>query len=903
MGEEIAAKIEISVRDLVEFILRAGDLDNRYAHGDMGAMQEGSRLHRKLQKAAGDSYRAEVMLKIEAPAEYDGESFLLCVQGRADGIFFEEDDSHGDGSIGNAEESSLCPTEDGLYVIDEIKTTLRNVASMCEPVPVHRSQAMCYAYIYALQNEQERIGIRMTYCNQETEDIRYFTEIFEFAELAEWFDKLIKEYAKWAAWQAKWLRARNASIAAGSFPFEYREGQKKLVGSVYKTIQQGKRLFIEAPTGVGKTISAVFPAVWALGEGRAEKIFYGTAKTIARTVAEDAFGILVSRGMKLKCVTITSKEKVCLLEKPDCNPVACERACGHFDRVNDAVYDMLLHEELADRVTIEKYAAKHNVCPFEMSLDVAIWADAVICDYNYIFDPSAHLRRFFDAGTTGKYCFLIDEAHNLVERARDMYSAGFVKEDFLTAKAVLKGNHKGKNSDTDGQLSLDALSGAEDEDRQVTLAELATANPMTSGSMTGTNDGVSDSVRGAGTTDGEPVTGTNDGIGRDGDSAPGDDTGRRKRDRWKIEAEKDRLAGTLESCNKALLAMKRECDDFEVWEDCDKFAAALARFVGVYEDISKDLNTEENEAIRDLYFDARHFLDMHEGMDGDYTIYTDFTGDRKFRLRLQCMEPRRNLETYLMYSVSSIFFSATLIPVRYYMEQLGGREDDYAVYADSPFDTKRRLLMVGTDVSTKYTRRGEDEYAKIARYITEFTQAKKGNYIVFFPSYRLMEDVRELIGDGMPGIVMQERTMREEQKEEFLAAFSDNPDESRVAFCVMGGIFAEGIDLQGDRLIGVVVVGTGLPMVCNERELFRGYFDEKKHMGFEYSYLYSGMNKVMQAAGRVIRTAEDVGAILLLDERFTTRQYLELFPREWADWERVNVESMGRKLNEFWGKY
>ncbi|MBO7354012.1 MAG: ATP-dependent DNA helicase, partial [Lachnospiraceae bacterium] len=384
------------------------------------------------------------MLKHEAPVEYDGESFLLCVQGRADGIFFDEGEvfaeaygaaaRHGDGSsvceLQQTEEPSPClvpPPPAGMYVIDEIKTTLRNVAHMQDPVPVHRSQAMCYAYIYALQNALERIGIRMTYCNQETEDIRYFSETFEFTELAEWFDKLIKEYAKWAAWQAKWLRARNASIAAGSFPFEYREGQKKLVGSVYKTIQQGKRLFIEAPTGVGKTISAVFPAVWALGEGRAEKIFYGTAKTIARTVAEDAFGILVSRGMKLKCVTITSKEKVCILEKPDCNPVACERACGHFDRVNDAVYDMLLHEELADRVTIEKYAAKHNVCPFEMSLDVATWADAVICDYNYIFDPSAHLRRFFDVGSTGRYCFLIDEAHNLVERARDMYSAGFIK--------------------------------------------------------------------------------------------------------------------------------------------------------------------------------------------------------------------------------------------------------------------------------------------------------------------------------------------------------------------------------------------------------------------------------------------------------------------------------------------
>ncbi len=852
MSNDNSVRIEISVRDLVEFILRAGDLDNRFARGDMGAMQEGSRLHRKLQKAAGDEYRAEVMLKHEAPVEYDGESFLLCVQGRADGIFYKENDAvgHRDGSSVlmelQTEEPSPRPTETdkpaeaGMYVIDEIKTTLRNVAAMEEPVPVHRSQAMCYAYFYALQNAQERIGIRMTYCNQETEDVRYFTEEFEFAELAEWFDRLIKEYAKWAAWETKWKRARNASIAAGSFPFEYREGQKKLVGSVYKTITQKKRLFIEAPTGVGKTISAVFPAVWALGEGRAEKIFYGTAKTIARTVAEDAFGILVSRGMKLKCVTITSKEKVCLLEKPDCNPVACVRACGHFDRVNDAVFDMLTHEELADRVTIEKYAEKHNVCPFEMSLDVATWADAIICDYNYIFDPSAHLKRFFDAGSTGQYCFLIDEAHNLVERARDMYSAGFIKEDFLTAKAALKAGSSGGAQGTDAAEKKEPAG----------------------------QSGMSD----------------------------------RAQKKWKAAAAATRISNALEACNKALLAMKRECDEFEVWEDCNKFAETLSRFAGAYEDYSRDLYPEDNEAVADLYFDARHFLEMHDGMDGDYTIYTDFTPDRKFRIRLQCMEPRRNLENYLAYAVSSIFFSATLIPVRYYMEQLGGREDDYAVYADSPFDTGRRLLMVGTDVSTKYTRRGESEYAKIARYITEFTQAKQGNYIVFFPSYRLMEDVRELIGDDMPDIVMQERTMREEQKEEFLEAFSDNPDETRVAFCVMGGIFAEGIDLQGDRLIGVVVVGTGLPMVCNERELFRGYFDEKKHMGFEYSYLYSGMNKVMQAAGRVIRTAEDVGAILLLDERFATRQYLELFPREWADWERVSIETAGEKVRQFWKK-
>ncbi len=876
MDAENSARIEISVRDLVEFILRAGDLDNRMAHGEMTSMQEGSRLHRKLQKAAGDDYRAEVMLKHEAPAEYDGESFLLCIQGRADGIFVMADDAtklfrpslqqspvaatghfFQNETIDCFEKNTLRATSDmpegedrknfavssddsvkiplaPLTFIDEIKTTLRNVGQMQEPVAVHRAQAMCYAYIYALQNGQERIGVRMTYCNQDTEEIRYFHEIFEFEELNEWFRKLVTEYAKWAAWEVKWKRLRDASIAQGSFPFEYREGQKKLVGSVYRTITQGKRLFIEAPTGVGKTISTVFPAVWSMGEGKVRKIFYGTAKTIARTVAEETFGILSKRGMKLKCVTITSKEKICLLEKPDCNPVACERAKGHFDRVNDAVYDMLTHEEMVDRTTIEKYAEKHMVCPFEMSLDVATWADAVICDYNYIFDPRAHLRRFFDEGGSGDYCFLIDEAHNLVERAREMYSAGFIKEDFLTAKAGLKpGSTKEEGTD----------------------------DPEAGASV--------------------PVSGT-------------------VRERGKAEAARARVAATLESCNKALLAMKRECDDFDVWEDCDKFAAALTRFVGMYDDVSKDLRSEDSEKVIELYFEARHFLDMHETMDGDYTIYTDYAPDGKFRLRLQCMEPRRNLEEYLTHAKSSIFFSATLLPVKYYMEQLGGRADDYAVYADSPFDTKRRLLLVGTDVSTKYTRRGEDEYSKIARYITTFTQAKKGNYIVFFPSYKMMEDVRELIGDGISGIVMQGRSMSEIEKEDFLHSFAETPDETRIGFCVMGGIFAEGIDLQGDRLIGVVVVGTGLPMVCNERELFRGYFDEKNRMGFEYSYLYSGMNKVMQAAGRVIRTNEDVGAILLLDERFTNRQYLELFPREWADWQRVNVDAVEDKVSQFW---
>ena len=878
MAENATVKINISVRDLVEFILRAGDIDNREAHGDMAAMQEGSRLHRKLQKAAGEDYRAEVSLKIEAPSEYEGESFLLCVEGRADGVFTADGPETEPALTTKREAAALAAP---LTYIDEIKTTLRNVGRMTEPVPVHRSQAMCYAYIYAQQYGLEAIGIRMTYCNQDNEEIKYFPEIFAFAELQAWFERLIKEYSKWAAWQLKWVRARNASIAEGRFPFEYRAGQRELVGNVYRTIKQGKRLFIEAPTGVGKTISTVFPAVWAMGEGRAEKIFYGTAKTIARTVAEEAFGNLIRGGMKLKCVTITSKEKICVLEKPECNPVACERACGHFDRVNDAVYDLLTHEEHIDRPLIEAYAAKHKVCPFEMCLDVTSWSDVIICDYNYIFDPTAHLRRFFDTPGTPRYCFLIDEAHNLVERAREMYSAEFIKEDFLAAKAALRGG-KAAPGDRKEESAMAAESGvtgaAQLPQKAFEGEQAAVTGPDGAAQLT---PEAFESEQAAG--NGQPVVST--------------------RKKWKLEAAKDRIAVTLDACNRALLTFKRECDEFDVWEDCEHFVTALTRFAGVYEDLSRDLHGEENEKVLELYFNARHFLDMYESMDGDYTIFTDYTPDRHFRLRLQCMEPQRPLENYLSQAVSSIFFSATLLPIRYYMEQLGGRKEDYAVYAPSPFDPGRRLLMVGSDVSTKYTRRNDGEYAKIADYIESFTQARTGNYMVFFPSYKLMEAVAGALEGRLEGIVQQGRSMREEEKEEFLNSFTENPTASRIGFCVMGGIFAEGIDLKSDRLIGVVVVGTGLPMVCNERELFRGYFDEKNHCGFEYAYLYNGMNKVMQAAGRVIRTTEDTGAILLLDERFLTRQYMELFPREWADFYTVNVNNVRKTIEEFWSSH
>lgn len=816
----MAEKVTVSVRNLVEFILRSGDIDNTRGYKDPEAMQEGSRIHRKIQKSMPSGYAAEVSIKTEIPLSDGNEEILLTVEGRADGVWLRNEE----------------PQE---ILVDEIKSMYLDLSHIKEPIPVHVAQAKCYACIYAEQHDLETIGIQMTYVNIETESVKRFEETFQKTELQQWFSDLIKEYSKWLFWQRDWTKKRNESIKQLQFPFEYRPGQKDFVAGVYRSILREKKLFVEAPTGVGKTISTVFPAVKAMGEGLSSKLFYLTAKTIARTVAEDTFSLLMEQGVRFRFVTITSKEKICILEKPECNPGSCPRAKGHLDRVNDAVFDMLTSEETITRELIEAYAEKHMVCPFEMCLDVSTWADAVICDYNYVFDPTVSLKRFFAEEKKQDFIFLIDEAHNLVERAREMYSAELIKEDFLLVKRLIKGRYK------------------------------------------------------------------------------------------KMEKQ-------LEACNAALLRLKRECESFQVWDNVGDFVIPLLRLLAEYEDFLQEavLDAEAKEAVLNLYFAARQFLAVYEVMGEEYRIYTDYTEDGNFRLKLLCMEPAKQLKERMAKGRAAVLFSATLLPINYYKEQLGGSPEDYAIYVPSPFDTKKRLLMVGRDVSTKYTRRTRSEYEKIALYLDYFVSAKVGNYFVFFPSYQMMEKtvelVEELLGwqvvnaraeaDGTIVEVLEEQAvlktvempenavqlyvqrtgMSEQEKEQFLQAFALRPEKSTVGFCVMGGIFGEGIDLKNDRLIGTVIVGTGLPMVCDEKELFRFYFEEKNGHGFDYAYLYPGMNKVMQSAGRVIRTTEDRGAILLLDERFLTSSYQNLFPREWFPFEAVNAASMKKLLHDFW---
>ena len=505
------------------------------------------------------------------------------------------------------------------------------------------------------------------------------------------------------------------------------------------------------------------------------------------------------------------------MDTVSCNPGECERAKGHYNRVNEAVYDMLIHEHKMSRDMIEKYAEKHQVCPFEMALDAALFADAVICDYNYVFDPNVYLRRFFSTEKKGNMVLLVDEAHNLVERGREMYSARLVKEDFLAVKKIVKAMERHEK-------------------------------------------------------------------------------------RPEVHYILRKFEKSLEAVNRVLLAWKKECDEFEVISDAGMLEFALLRVAGDYELVAKEYPVlPERDTILSLYFDVRRFLAVLEKFDESDRIYLDYDEERKFRIKIQCMDPSGCLKEVMERVQSTIFFSATLLPIRYYKEQLGGEKEDAAVYAKSVFLPEQRKVMIARDVTTKYTRRGAAEYEKIAAYIDSFISAKEGNYLLFFPSYRFMDEiVTRLPNRENQKILVQMPEMREREREEFLEAFSEEADKSVIGCCVMGGIFSEGIDLKEECLIGAVVVGTGIPMVCHERELFKDYYEEKKGDGFSYAYLYPAVNKVFQAGGRVIRTINDKGAILLLDERFMQKQYQDLFPREWYPFDVVNCEKMKELLAEFW---
>ena len=820
--------VNISVRNLVEFILRSGDIDERRGRGgSVEAMLEGARIHRAIQQAAGSDYSAEVSMREETDL---GNDITLVIEGRADGVI----------------------DKDGYITIDEIKGMYLDVLKLAEPVEVHLAQAKCYAYIWAKQHGLEQISVRMTYVGIEDRKIKLFELDYDLAELSEWFSSLIEKYRPWAEFLATWRNLRDDTIKSLDFPYEYRRGQKELAADVYRTIYHQKKLFLEAPTGTGKTLATLYPSIKAAGEGLISYIFFLTAKNIGARAAADALELLrEDGGLRLKSVSLLGKERSCINEVPKCNPDACEYAKGHFDRVNEVLYELLTSKDAFTREEIAGAAYRGNVCPYALARDLTEFSDCVICDYNYVFDPGVALRHFFGEGKrTGDYLFLVDEAHNLVERARDMYSADLSLMNLRHIRSLIRGTDRRLTS---YMTSLIGLMQSLDE----ALKESGAKYQLLSG-IYEVEDAAS---RLAGrflelmqerrhTAEAPDGAGSNDGQG----VLPG--------------------INAIEKAESAVDIKNKPAD-----------------------------NERFSDEVLEFYFSLAGFVEICDRLDQRYRVYTERNERGDMRLRLLCVDPSHNLSEYLAYGRASVFFSATLLPVGYYMDLLAGSRDNYSVYASSVFDPDKLGVFIDTDVTSRYARRSEEEYRKIAVAIHEAVECRRGNYMVFFPSYSFLESVyreyESLFYDSGELPVCQTQDMTEEDRAEFLKGFDSGA--AVTGFCVMGGLFAEGIDLTGESLIGAIIVGTGLPQISNEKDILKKYFDENGNDGYDYAMKIPGMNKVLQAAGRVIRTEEDTGVIILMDERFDKADHRRMYPREWLNITKITGCDFD-SVRKFWSR-
>lgn len=779
--------IKLPVRKVVELVLRCGDIDSRYV--DSSAMLEGAKAHRKIQRMMGKNYQREVSLSIQTQMG----GIPVLIQGRADGIITEPD---------------------GSITIDEIKTTTLPLERILELRELHVSQAKCYAHmlLQTLAEPPAAVTIQLTYYQLESEDIERRQWMFTREELDAFFHNLMQRYSVWLHYQRDWKALRDQSIKAMDFPFDtYRKGQREMAVAAYRAIEKQKKLYVQAPTGIGKTLSALFPSIKAMGEEKAEKLFYLTAKTVTRTIAEDAIRLLSAKGLRFKSVTLRAKDKICFCEETICNPDHCLYARGHFDRINDALLDILENHDLITPVVTEEYAKKHMVCPHEFALDVALWVDLVICDYNHVFDPTVYLRRFFN-DASGDYVFLIDEAHNLVDRVRDMYTAALRKTPFYRLKKELKDK-----------------------------------NPAAS-----------------------------------------------------------RLRKAMGNVNKYLLDVRKECGE-QTSRATDAFDTRLHAIVMLFIKSAEEwLSAEQHSAhplhheLLELYFEASAFLMVSELYDERYATITELLGSDVV-VTLFCLDPSQIIGEALGRAKAAILFSATLTPLPYYREILGGAQEDGLLSLPSPFDQSRLLLMAHYGISTKYADR-TNSLCPIAEAIQSVISKKQGNYLVFFPSHEYMRHVYEVFSERYPMVptVVQQSKMDEEERMRFLLQFDADNTETLVGYCVLGGIFSEGIDLKGERLIGTIIVGVGLPKISLRQNLIRDYFNNKNDDGYDYAYVFPGMNKVLQAAGRVIRSETDYGVVLLIDSRFHTQKYHRLYPENWSDIRMIqSIKELDRLLAAF----
>ena len=774
--------LTLSVHQLVDFLLRTGDIDNRVFN--RSSMTEGSRLHSVYQAKQSSNYLAEFPLKMS----FNVDEVNIVLEGRADGI------------IKRSEKE---------YIIDEIKTTVEDLQVFHDDnLEWHLGQAKCYAYMFAKQTNLEYIGIKLTYIRQGKEKEQLIDSYtFNILELEQFVVKLLNEYLAFYNIIFNKIAKRNESIEALRFPFnKFRQGQRDLAKYTYAMAKKRGRLFAEAPTGIGKTISTVFPFVKALKDDDNSKIFYLTAKTSGREAAHQAVKLLKENGLSLGDIMITAKDKICFCKGQACNPEECPYAKGYYNKIQTVLRYAILNYDDFDLQTITQLAYENQICPFELELDLSLFMDVIICDYNYVFDPISYMKRYFDEDTSS-FLVLVDEAHNLVDRSRDMYSASLFYKQFLEArKSVCHSKlHKLK-------LAMSKMS---------KMFKEYLVNPK----------------------DGNYIL-----------------------------------------------------DEFY-----DYTYKTISSFITTMQDINKNENKEMSKELLEFYLEVNRFSKILEFYNDHFICYYEISKDELI-LHVSCLDASSFLHSSLRRLRGSVLFSATLSPIEYYVDMLGGKKEDAQLILPSPFPVDNLKIIIAPKVSIRYKNR-DSSYQQVADYIKAFVKNKVGNYFIFLPSYEYLTNLMPYIDMDDVDVYEQDRGMSDEDKEQFLTNFKPHPERTTLGFVIVGGAFGEGIDLVSDRLIGAIIVGIGMPKINFVSDQIMKYYDAREQSGYNYAYLNPGMNKVMQALGRVIRSETDRGAVLLIDERYLTNDYRDLFKSEWRKYEvAFSPKEVSDILQEFFIK-
>ena len=783
MSEKEHIQLNLSVHQLVDFLLRKGDIDNRIFNRT--SMSEGSKIHSYYQSRQGDNYLSEYPLL----KTYLYDNYEITLQGRADGIIINDD---------------------GTYTLDEIKTTVAELSIFAsENKSWHLGQAKCYALMFMDERKIQEMSIRLTYFRQGHKDKLVDQYRVTYNDVKKYVYSLFESYTNFYAILLRKQNERNNSIKTLTFPFiNYRLGQKKLAKYTYLVGKKGGRLFVQAPTGIGKTMSTLFPNIKLLEKNKDGRIFYLTAKNSGKESAYQAILILKKHGLKINEILITAKDKICFNQGKGCNPDECPFAIGYYNKIQDVLKESLLSKTDFDFQTIVDIALKNNICPFELELDLSLYCDIIICDYNYVFDPLVYMKRYFDEDASNYY-LLIDEAHNLIERSKEMYSSNISFYNFKKAKKSLT------------------------------------------------------------KVDYKPI----------------------KRTFTKLNKMFKEYDGTYEN-------------GYTILNDLlPKTYTILSSFYNAYQDMSKSHHELISAELNDFFLDVNKFLKIFDYYSECFILYIHKTDKKNdLTINLVCLDASKFLKSVTNRVHSSIFFSATLSPFEYFADLLGGERQEPYLSLASPFPSDNLLLLIAPKISIKYANR-KNTYQQVAEYIKAFVSHKIGNYLVFSPSYEYLENLSFLLQSDEYLIIKQEKEMDDVKKEEFLNNFVYEPKKTMVGLAVIGGAFSEGVDLVSDRLIGAVIIGVGMPKINFVSDQIAARYDNLNLPGKDYAYVNPGMNKVMQAVGRVIRSENDRGAVLLIDERYTLNKYQDLFKEEWKNYKIVfNCDDIDKLVSHFFKK-